>query len=148
MDCPRCAMALDEWTARKAGPVIVDWCRKCGGVWFGPGELKEVDWEGWTNIVMPSRYDIAEDSGRAIDCPDCSEALEPRKLRQKEDVIVDFCTACGGIWFDANEAKTVIALGEHQRDYVAASRHGPAWDDEYVDDILRGMRAVSRILNS
>lgn len=45
-----------------------------------------------------------------MDCPVCKNAMITLEL---EDVEVDYCTDCGGIWLDAGELE--LLLGEPQR---------------------------------
>jgi uncharacterized protein len=46
--------------------------------------------------------------GDAMDCPKCKAAME---LVTFEGVTIDRCTACKGMWFDANEQKWLKELG-------------------------------------
>ena len=45
-----------------------------------------------------------------MDCPVCTHAMITLEL---EDVEIDYCTECGGIWLDAGELE--LLLGEPQK---------------------------------
>lgn len=49
-------------------------------------------------------------SEKNMDCPVCTNAMITLEL---EDVEVDYCTDCGGIWLDAGELE--LLLGEPQK---------------------------------
>ena len=40
-----------------------------------------------------------------MDCPDCKNAMITLEL---EDVEIDYCTNCGGIWLDAGELELLL----------------------------------------
>jgi Zn-finger nucleic acid-binding protein len=40
-----------------------------------------------------------------MDCPDCKNAMITLEL---EDVEIDYCTDCGGIWLDAGELELLL----------------------------------------
>lgn len=44
-------------------------------------------------------------------CPRCMNQLKPVSL---EDIVLDVCEACEGIWFDKNELETICRLEEQQ----------------------------------
>ena len=50
-------------------------------------------------------------------CPKCAAAME---LVMYEDISVDRCVACKGIWFDANEQKLIKKYFLKPRDGAAA----------------------------
>lgn len=48
-----------------------------------------------------------------IICIDCQEQeIEMEKMRCGQDLIVDKCPRCGGIWFDKEELIDLIKLGQ------------------------------------
>lgn len=54
-----------------------------------------------------------------MDCPKCVGKLEKKKM---EDVEIDACTVCEGIWFDAGELETVIKKDSKDFDYIDVGR--------------------------
>jgi len=55
-----------------------------------------------------------------MDCPKCVGKLEKKKV---ENVELDACTVCEGIWFDAGELEAVIKADSTDRfDYIDVGR--------------------------
>ncbi len=52
-------------------------------------------------------------------CPKCVGILEKKRI---EEVEVDVCPICEGIWFDAGELKAVLAADSHDFDYIDVGR--------------------------
>src|SRR5688572_27222324 len=57
-------------------------------------------------------------------CPKCQT---PMREREKEDVIMDVCPNCRGVWLDAGELEKLTAREER---YYQNAR----WDDDDDDD--------------
>jgi Zn-finger nucleic acid-binding protein len=122
LSCPRCALPLDEIAATAAvdgGPVPVDTCGACGGLWVDGHELARIC---PTVSDLPSRRDEVAFIGHAggksgsptneawsgiIACPRCGDAGKPYEFLVV-DVHIDVCVTCGGVWFDGAE------YGEHE----------------------------------
>ncbi|MFC1807441.1 zf-TFIIB domain-containing protein [Candidatus Omnitrophota bacterium] len=61
-----------------------------------------------------------------MDCPKCVGKLQKKKV---EDIEVDACFACEGIWFDAGELEAIIKADSTDRfDYIDVGRE--AFDGE------------------
>lgn len=58
-----------------------------------------------------------------MNCPKCSGTLVPTKIRDTE---IDRCPTCRGIWLDANELQTLLALSP---DELRPIRGGKLQDD-------------------
>ena len=74
---------------------------------------------------MVRRPAVAYDGVRAVKCVKCPGELA---LVRVDDVDVDQCVDCGGIWFDALELERVLASPSSARALVAPPRR-PADDD-------------------
>jgi len=51
-----------------------------------------------------------------MDCPVCNNAMITLELDQVE---IDHCTECGGIWLDAGELETLLGDARHRYPDVA-----------------------------
>lgn len=87
--CPACHLALEPHSL-DGGNVVVDLCRRCGGVW--------IDWEDGDLTTLAREVPPAE--GRAIAtngpgaCPRCHRALEVEVFLDTAEVLR--CGDCGG----------------------------------------------------
>jgi Zn-finger nucleic acid-binding protein len=99
MVCPACSGALAPLTA--AG-VTVDVCAACGGVWLDPGELQALP--GAHAALLSGRLTGAGNRPVPGPCPRCLVALDARTLN---DVVIDQCPRCHGLWCDAGELAAV-----------------------------------------
>ncbi|MBI2299194.1 MAG: zf-TFIIB domain-containing protein [Armatimonadetes bacterium] len=109
LPCPVCAAPLRRW--RDMG-VEGDGCDVCGGLWLGapalrglandpPDVLDELETEFTPGLAPPV--------GGSHACPTDGTPLKPHHLGYAEEILLDRCPACGGIWFDDGE---LAALAE------------------------------------
>lgn len=105
--CPVCAKPL---IGAPLGPVTIDRCETCEGVWFDGDELgKVIDLrtKGLPGAAVRSLKDALPfvppklETGR-VKCVRCDAPMERRPIAKRSGVIVDVCTA-HGIWFDKGE---------------------------------------------
>ncbi|MCX5634137.1 MAG: zf-TFIIB domain-containing protein [Phycisphaerae bacterium] len=57
-----------------------------------------------------------------MDCPICKSAMIVLELEQVE---VDHCTACGGIWLDAGELELLFNDARQAKQLVSSFHHAP-----------------------
>jgi Zn-finger nucleic acid-binding protein len=112
MNCPRCANV--ELSGAAFGPLTVDRCPTCHGLWL---EERELD------AVLASRPRALLDEDRAharathdksarINCPHCKGTyLIKLNSRRRPGTIVDSCTVCYGTWLDAGELTRLTRRG-------------------------------------
>ncbi|HET6404922.1 MAG TPA: zf-TFIIB domain-containing protein [Candidatus Thermoplasmatota archaeon] len=92
--CPRDNADLRPF---RIGEVEVDTCHTCTGIWLDAGELARVALdEELEAIARAARESVAS----PFACPRCEGTCHPARV---DDVELDACAACGGIWVDANE---------------------------------------------
>jgi Zn-finger nucleic acid-binding protein len=109
------------------GALVLDHCRRCGGVWFDGGELVRLRarpagelWKRVTTAPVSSRVschscytpmhrnmDECPTCGwrNRIDCPACDVTME-REVR-RAGLVADSCGGCGGVWLDHAELAMV-----------------------------------------
>ena len=104
LTCPRCTVAMTEHSAlTEGGPhVNVDLCPQCGGLWLDAQKLA---------LVCPTVADLparrteillrGEAAANIPVCPRCEGV--PYEFALMEDMKVDFCPQCSGVWLDGDE---------------------------------------------
>ena len=105
MDCPRCANPMGE--IENEG-VVLDFCSGCKGLWFDAGEAASY-FELSRDLPMLSAADRQERDS-AMNCPGCSNRMRQMLYAPPNDLTVDRCTACGGMWFDKGEVQALHRL--------------------------------------
>ena len=129
MECPACGRALQQMTV---GNLALDVCQGgCGGIWFDNFELEKVDEKheaaGEPLLGVERDEAIAVDLSQRRHCPKCENIVMLRHyFGVAEDVEIDECAGCGGIWLDHGELARIrghYASPEEreqaERDYVA-----------------------------
>ncbi len=107
MKCPKCE--TDSLRPIQYRGVEVDRCRRCQGIWFDQDELPE-----FLNLsrkelrsIQSEKTDPQANMKRG-DCPrDGKEMLRVYSPRNQE-VTIDHCVECGGIWLDSGELAKLI----------------------------------------
>jgi len=128
--CPVClGVKLEKLKPVKSKDLVLDYCRRCGGIWFDAGEvraLREVQPKGSkvgvalrnTAFKMPCHFCHTPMDRNApkclscgwkneIECPTCQKILE--RVEQGE-LVLDVCHKCKGVWFDNHELAKIWNL--------------------------------------
>lgn len=114
MGCPRCTWPLEPLAK---GAVEVDHCARCGGNFFEKGEAEEAfpELAHWESLPTARRAGTSR-----LACPhDGSRFFVYRVRSAGDEVEVDVCPSCEGIWLDRDE-------GRRLRTIVATARHASA----------------------
>ncbi len=108
--CPRCASILTiDLLPERDLQIEVDKCPACLGIWFDQGELQRIDQVVEPVLIefrhIPSEYDQLT----AMNCPKCAEhpLMEKHEHPRDEQVIIDVCPSCQGIWLDGGELAAI-----------------------------------------
>ena len=115
MQCPRCGSSL---SAARAGSLETDICPSCAGIWFDQFELSRVDEAHELlgaflidELVPRDRLLVATSS--RVRCPrDRDVVMMRRRFSPEQPIMIDECPACGGIWLDADELRSIRALSD------------------------------------
>lgn len=116
--CPRCRQPLQSERIALAGPVELDRCTKCHGIFFDPGELEavlespgaagtEIDLERLDAIVREETPGNDYRDVTYVPCPDCGELMHRKSYGARAGVIVDRCTL-HGVWLDGGELRRLL----------------------------------------
>ena len=110
MKCPVCSKSLSHVAA---GPVDLEGCTSgCGGLWFDATELDRLDEKH--EVVPESVLRLLDNAKSVVDrasarsCPKCPSAtLQRVYFQQNENLEIDGCPTCGGIWLDLGELRSL-----------------------------------------
>ncbi len=104
------------------GPVPIDRCPTCGGVWLDKGELEEIR---RAMLDHGETLDALDDLGtsepdsrpRPLECPRDRSRLSVHRDPKQSHIEYDSCSKCGGLFFDAGELSdlTEFTLAERLR---------------------------------
>ncbi len=106
--CPRCFLPLKS---ARYSEVEMDLCGECGGVWLDGGEGAEVIGPAVDPALWQSHGAIASRTPTERPCPVDGAPLESLVLRHgKDEVTIELCPTCQGLWLDAGEGSRVAAV--------------------------------------
>jgi Zn-finger nucleic acid-binding protein len=88
----------------------VDFCVGCGGLWLDRGELESQG--AWLPKKMPA---VPTPTPRS--CPRC---VAPMGAFQRDDVTIDRCKACRGIYLDRGELERLVEMTKNDDARVAS----------------------------
>ena len=133
MECPVCGNRLSE---RVVDAVTVDVCDGgCGGIWFDNYELEKMDekHEPAGKMLWDIPFDprVKVDQTRQRYCPKCSGIIMMRHFfSPKQQVEIDECAGCGGVWLDRGELGRIRNLYDSPADREQATR-------EFIEQTVR-----------
>jgi len=83
----------------------MDGCPTCGGIWFEQKELKQVLGQGVAALddlmgFEPAQAQQSHPQSR-FSCPRCGIVLHRNQLAEAEDVAVNTCYQCAGLYLEA-----------------------------------------------
>lgn len=113
MQCPAC---FNKLTQIDVNGVTVDVCRNgCGGVWFDAFEFKKFDEPsesaGEELLNVPQNPAVHVDHSQRLKCPKCDNVVMMRHFFSvKQQVEIDECPGCAGVWLDAGELARIREL--------------------------------------
>ncbi|MFC4257726.1 zf-TFIIB domain-containing protein [Marinobacter lacisalsi] len=166
MKCPRTGSPLRPL---KVGGITVDVSKACGGVFFDNFELEKFDestelrGEVLAEHLEQFSVPLLVQNER-INCPKCVTTVMRRYYYSPENQIeIDECVTCNGIWLDAGELEHLRRLFPTQakrqqvgRDFVEAKFNSPEYRDyqreqqestdriNHVTDVLWSVLGVRR----
>jgi len=102
-ECHKCWVEMKKEEIDVFGPnIIIDVCPKCQGIWLDKGELQKILKDRKLTDYLTKH--IGTKSKSPMVCPRCGMTMD---LEKAEDVEVDVCLSCGGVWLDAGELETL-----------------------------------------
>ncbi len=81
------------------GPdIMIDICPKCNGTWLDHGELRKLLKDRKLTDYLTK--EIGTQSKSELVCPRCGGLMD---IEKADDVEVDVCLTCNGVWLDGGE---------------------------------------------
>ena len=125
ISCPACGKKMHKVFMTEQN-LNLDVCLDgCGGIYFDNRELKKFDEEVEDISPLTNAYKGKEfkkvDSDELRVCPVCSTNMVKHFSSSKQEIQIDECYACGGIFLDFNELESIRAefVTELDRDLEA-----------------------------
>ena len=126
--CPKCN---SELKLKNIGPVQVDECEKCKGIWFDKEELRQAKDStdsdlNWMDFDIWKHADKFKAKESSLKCPVCKTTTHQIHYRQTP-IEIDCCSKCHGTWLDKDEFEKIIeALNEELltksfKEYISSS---------------------------
>ena len=123
IECPRCWKKMRKDKVR--GPnVVIDVCMECGGVWLDHGELKKI--LGDKKLADYLTKDVGTKSDSKLLCPRCKGLMD---LEYADNVEVDTCIECGGVWLDVGELKQLQDISEKGFEGDELAKEEERWEE-------------------
>ncbi len=98
-ECHKCWVEMDKKEIDVFGPnITIDVCPKCHGIWLDKGELQKILKDKKLADYLTKH--IGTKSKSPMVCPRCGNTMDIEKV---EDIEVDVCLLCGGVWLDEGE---------------------------------------------
>jgi len=104
LDCPNCFTPMH---VKMLEAVEIDICPKCAGTWLDPGELKKLIKDKEISDYLTK--EIGTKSESKLVCPRCGSLMD---IEKAEDVEVDVCLDCKGVFLDAGEMAELKDISE------------------------------------
>ena len=109
MKCPRCKS--EDIGPFKHEGVEFDFCSDCHGIWCGRGELAnyvETIKDNPKTVHLTSEGKLTD-----MTCPKCErETLYEIPYLPENELLIDKCSECFGIWLDSKELGSVQKLAQ------------------------------------
>lgn len=125
VDCPRCWIKAYTAEIKLFGPnLIIDICPKCKGIWLDSGELKKLLKD--KNLTDYLTKNIGTKSDSELICPRCGGLMD---LEFADDIEVDVCLSCNGVWLDEGELEDLKAKSKEGFKGDEVEKAVEKWED-------------------
>lgn len=150
--CPVClGVKMDKLELGDAEKFALDYCQRCGGVWFDFGEvgkLKKLSSTAFSgkitlsseHYMMKCHSCLAPLDRNAAECNhcgwknviDCPVCVKPMGQTKPRNLHLDYCSKCKGVWFDNIELSEIWNgyLGALAKDATASAKISAHQDGE------------------
>lgn len=107
-ECHKCWVEMDKKEIDVFGPnILIDVCPKCKGVWLDKGELQKLLKDRKLSNFLTKH--IGTKSKSPMVCPRCGNTMD---IESVEDIDVDVCLLCGGVWLDEGELEELEKISK------------------------------------
>ncbi len=138
IDCPRCWIETRRNTVNVFGPNIeIDVCQKCNGMWLDSGELRKLIRDKKLSDYLTKQ--IGTQSKSELVCPRCGGLMD---IETADDIEVDVCLTCHGVWLDSGEFEGLKVKSEKGFEYDSKEKAQEKWE-EY--ERIRNESAIKKL---
>lgn len=130
---PRCPVCRTQTHLTKYEGVPIHNCGSCGGYWVTDFKLERI--LGSREMVMPEpvkqrMMDLAEqhDSMGRLLCMNCGVEMKKERFKHWDDIQLDRCPRCDGVWLDCGELEKCQIYWEYAQD------HPEEWENRDMID--------------
>jgi len=117
-ECHKCWVEMDKKEIDIFGPnITIDICPNCHGIWLDKGELQKILKDRKLADYLTKH--IGTKSRSPMVCPRCGNTMDIEKV---EDIEVDVCLSCGGVWLDEGELKDLKQIKEERYELDMAAK--------------------------
>jgi len=129
MNCPSCqdVMEMVKIQSHYGQPIILEQCKRCGGVWFDESELSRAR-QGEAEKIESLDSKILKNPSR-IEIPKLQCPTDQTTLIQFEDkyfpksIVIEHCSTCGGFWLNRGEFTEYQSVRDDlQKKQIASSQ--------------------------
>ncbi|MDY6865932.1 MAG: zf-TFIIB domain-containing protein [Halobacteriota archaeon] len=125
LDCPICFVEMDRKEAEVPGPNIeIDICPKCSGIWLDHGELNKLLRDRKLTDYLTKH--IGTKTNSKLVCPKCGALMD---IEKAEDVEIDVCLSCHGVWLDQGELGKLSNISKSGFDTDTVEKAEERWED-------------------
>ena len=104
-ECHKCWVEMKKEEVETFGPnITIDVCPKCNGIWLDKGELGKLLKDKKMSNYLTKH--IGTKSRSPMVCPRCGNTMD---IEKADDIEVDVCLSCGGVWLDSGELEELKA---------------------------------------
>lgn len=108
IECPKCNIATRREEIEVFGPnILIDICPECNGIWLDHGELNKLLKDKKLSDYLTK--DIGTQSKSKLICPRCGGLMD---IERAEEIEVDVCLSCNGVWLDEGELKDLRSISK------------------------------------
>ncbi len=126
LECPRCWVEMDKEEVPTLGMrLITDSCPRCEGLWLDEGELHKVLKDRHLSDYLTK--DIGTSSDSPLVCPRCKGLMT---VERAEEVEVDVCLSCNGVWLDGGELEALRSVSANGFERDEAGKTLKRWDED------------------
>lgn len=109
LNCPSCSSLMTTVVAKSHYdfPIIIEQCKKCGGIWFHDVDFHKIKIGEANNLEIIDKNKLQELSlikNQSLCCPkDGSTLIQFKDLNFPKEIIIEKCPLCNGFWFNRGE---------------------------------------------
>ncbi|MGE5472902.1 MAG: zf-TFIIB domain-containing protein [Ignavibacteriales bacterium] len=118
MNCPKCNSTLEPAEVEN---IKIEVCPSCDGIWLDKFEITKILHCDFDSIktseiskALEKDKDVSNSKTESIKCPVCSLPMTNTNYLFNDNIKIDMCSECYGIWLDDGELKEIINYAKNK----------------------------------